>query len=301
MVNSKIRNLVHNPLTIFESLGHRGFFNWMDDETYLKMIYRARMHKKLNLGNPQTFNEKLQWLKLHDRKLEYTKLVDKYEVRKYIADTIGKEYLIPLLGVWDRFEDVNFNKLPDQFVLKCTHDSGGLVICKDKSELDMDKAHKTIKGCLKHNYYWGQREWVYKNIKPRIIAEKYMVDESGTELKDYKFMCFGGEPKCLFVCLNRNSKDGLNVDFYDMEWRPIPFERKYKNSGNVLVKPKNFNSMIELSKILSTKLPFVRVDFYDIKGKVYFGELTFYPGTGMEEFRPDEWDKKLGDWIMLPL
>ena len=197
--------LIRSPRRILLGLTSRGFLNFLPDETILKIKFKDRIGKELNLKKPKTFNEKLQWLKLYDRNPAYTKLVDKYEVRKHIAKTIGQEYLIPLLGVWDTFEDINFSKLPNQFVLKCTHDSGGLIICTDKNRLDIDAARKKINKCLKRNYYYPGREWPYKNVKPRIICEKYMVDESGTELKDYKFMCFNGEVKCIFVCLNRNA------------------------------------------------------------------------------------------------
>lgn len=291
---------IKKPYKIILYLGSKNKIKFIKDDKFLKIMYYDRLGRKLNLENPITFSEKLQWLKLNNRKEEYTKMVDKYAVREYIADKIGEEYLIPILGVYDRFEDINFDELPEKFVIKCTHDSGGIVICKDKNKLDKELVRKKINKLLKRNYYYSSREWPYKNVKPRIICEKYMVDDSGVELKDYKFMCFNGEVKCLFVCLNRNSPNGLNVDFYDLEWNPMPFERKYKNSGQKIEKPKNFNKMIELAKELSKDIPFLRVDFYEIQGKVYFGELTFYPGSGMEEFRPYEYDEILGSWIKLP-
>ncbi|HWP98653.1 MAG TPA: ATP-grasp fold amidoligase family protein [Syntrophomonadaceae bacterium] len=295
----KIKKMINNPNLISQWIITWKIFNLLPDKAYLKLKYKIIMGKRLNLENPQTFNEKLQWLKLYDRKPEYTMMVDKYEVRKYIAETIGEEYLIPLLGVWDNFDEIDFENLPEQFVLKCTHNSGSIIICKDKSKLDINKVRKNMNSYLKRNHYWNAREWPYKNVKPRIIAERFMEDESGYELKDYKLMCFNGEPKCLFVCLNRYSSDGLNVDFYDMNWEPMPFERKYKNSGSQLKKPENFNSMIELSRVLSKHHQFLRTDFYEANGRLYLGELTFHPGSGFEEFRPDEWDKKLGDWLLL--
>ena len=262
--------------------------------------YYINFEKDLNLYNPQTFNEKLQWLKLYDRKPEYTKMVDKYEVRKYIAKVIGEEYLVPLLGVYDRFEDINFDKLPNQFVLKPNHTSGDVFICKDKHNIDYDKLKKEVNRWLKRNYYWVHREWPYKNIKPKILCEKFLANESGEELKDYKFMCFNGKVKCSFVCLNRHSLTGLNVDFYDMDWKPMPFERRYPNSGIITPKPKNFKEMIRLSEILSKDVPFLRVDFYEVNGKLYFGELTLYPGAGFEEFTPESYDYLLGSWLQLP-
>ena len=300
LTNSKIDKIFKEPHLILSYLIRKKIFMWLPDKYYLKILYYGRMRKKLNLNNPKTFNEKLQWLKLYDRNPQYTELSDKFEVRKFISANIGDEYLIPLLGVWKNFDDINFEALPNQFVLKCTHDSGGIVICKDKSSLDYEKAKEKINKSLMRNYYYYAREWPYKNIKPRIICEKYMEDESSVELKDYKFMCFNGEVKCSFVCLNRNSKKGLNVDFYDMDWNPMPFTRHYPNSGTILPKPKNFDKMVEFATKLSKGIPFVRVDFYETNGKLYFGEMTFYPGSGFEEFTPESYDYLLGSWIELP-
>lgn len=271
----------------------------LSDKAYLKLSYRLNMGKKLNLKEPKTFNEKLQWLKLYNRKPEYTMMVDKFEVRKYIAEKLGEEYLIPCLGVWDKAEDIDFDKLPEQFVLKCNHNSGtGMCICKDKSKLDIEKVRKELNKGLKENYFYHGREWPYKNVKPRIIAEKYMVDESGTELKDYKFMCFGGKCENIFVCSERYENE-LKVTFFDTEWNRMKFERHYKASQKIINKPKKLDKMIVLAEELSKNIPFVRIDFYDINGKIYFGEITFYPGTGMEEFNPEEWDYKLGELINL--
>jgi hypothetical protein len=293
--------IIKNPYKIVSYLGMKGLLKSLSDETYLKLLYRGFSGKNLNINSPQTFNEKIQWLKLYDRNPLYTGLVDKYEVRSYIRDKIGDEYLIPLLGVYNNFEDINFDELPNKFVLKCTHDSGGIVICKDKNKLDINKARKKINNSLSENFYYYGREWPYKNIKPRIICEKYMVDESDIELKDYKFMSFNGEIKCSFVCLNRNSDTGLNVDFYDMDWNLMPFERHYPSSGGKINKPINFDKMIGFAKILSKDIPFLRVDFYEINGKVYFGELTFYPGSGFEGFNPEKYDELLGSWLELPI
>ncbi len=296
----KFKWFIKNPFRIILYLPYQRLFHWMSDKNYLKMMYYVTIGKKLSFQSPQTFNEKIQWLKLYDRNPIYTDLVDKYEVRRYIAKVIGKEYLIPLIGVWDTFEDIDFSKLPNQFVLKCTHDSGGLVICKDKSKLNIEEARKKINKCLKRNFYYVGREFSYKNIKPRVICEEYMVDDSGLELKDYKFLCFNGQVKCSFVCLNRNSLNGLNVDFYDLDWTPMPFERHYPNSGTLIPKPKNYNEMIHFAEKLSKEIPFVRTDFYESNGQLYFGELTFYPGSGFEEFSPESYDYLLGSWLELP-
>ena len=270
--------------------------HYLPDKLYLKLWYRYVTGEKLNLNNPQTFNEKLQWLKLYDRNPLYTKLVDKYEVREYIKEKIGEEYLIPLLGVWNNVSEIDFESLPNQFVLKTTHDSGGVVICKDKENFNIEKAKKFLSKHLQNNFYYSGREWPYKNVKPRIIAEKYL----DFDIKDYKFMCFNGKMKCSFVCSERHT-NGLKVTFFDKDWNKLPFERVFPCSKDILDKPKMYDRMLIVSEILSTNIPFVRVDFYEIDNKIYFGELTFYPGNGIERFNPKKWDYKLGDMINLDL
>lgn len=271
----------------------------LNDTTYLKILYFLSMKKILNLNNPQTFNEKLQWLKLNDHNPKYTKMVDKYEAKKYVSKILGEKYIIPTLDIYDRFEDIDFDKLPNQFVIKCTHDSGGLVICKDKAKLNLKKAKHKIKKSLHKNYYYGGREWPYKNVKPRIIIEPYIKTKTG-DLTDYKFMCYNGKVKNIFTCTERFDKDGLKVTFFDCNWDILPFERHYPKSQKPIQKPKKLKEMILLSEKLSKNIAFVRIDFYDIDGTIKFGEITFYPGNGMEEFSPKEWDKKLGDLIILP-
>ena len=271
------------------------------DRQYLKMMYRKLIGKELNLDNPETFNEKLQWLKLYNRKPEYTKMVDKYEVKKYVADLIGEEYIIPTLGVWDRVEDIDFDTLPNQFVLKCTHDSGGLVICRDKSTLDIPEAIKKLKRSLKRNFYWYGREWPYKNVKPRIIAEKYMEDDRDKELRDYKFFCFDGKVKLLFIATERSNKNSeTKFDFFDTEYNHLNIRNGHPNSDKPVEKPQNFEKMKELSSVLSKGIPHVRVDFYEVNGKVKFGEMTFFHWSGLVPFEPEEWDHKIGSWIKLP-
>lgn len=282
----------------FLILSGQGFYDNMDDEAYLKRKYKACMGREIHLDSPQTFNEKLQWLKLHDRKPEYTTMVDKYAVKMYVADIIGEKYIIPTLGVWNHFDEIDFDKLPNQFVLKCTHDSGGIVICKDKNKLDLKSAKKKIEKSLKQNYYWSGREWPYKDVKPRIIAEEYMIDESGYELKDYKFFCFNGEPKMMFIATDRGSD--TKFDFYDMEFNHLPFTNGHPNANKQIKKPKNYSTMLALSAKLSFGIPHVRVDFYNINGKIYFGELTFFHWSGLVPFEPEEWDYKLGSWLKLP-
>ncbi len=274
---------------------------YIPDKIFLKYLYYKRMDKKIDLTCPQTFNEKLQWLKLYDRSPEYTKMVDKHEAKKYVADVIGEEYIIPTLGVWNKFEDIDFNQLPNQFVLKCTHDSGGLVICKDKANLNIKEAKKKINKSLKRNYYYSGREWPYKNVKPRIIAEKYMATKEQKELLDYKFFCFNGKVQTILVCSNRKGSF-KNTNFYDTNWNLQPFTReKHENSKEPIERPKNLDEMITVAEKLSKDIPFVRVDLYEISGKVYFGELTFYPSSGFEGFEPEEWDTKLGNILELPI
>lgn len=276
-----------------------GLHNQMPDDIYLCKMFNAKVGYPLNLLNPKTFNEKLQWLKLYDRKPEYTMMVDKIEVKKYISNLLGEEYIIPTLGVWNNFDEINFDTLPKQFVLKCTHDSGGIVVCHDKKTFDFRKARKKINKSLKRNYFYVGREWPYKNIKPRVFAEKYMEDESG-ELRDYKFMCFNGVHKCTFICTERFSEDGLKVTFFDKNWNIMPFERVYPKSKVMLEKPHNYEKMSKMAELVSNKIPFSRVDFYEVHNRIYFGEITLYPGNGFESFQPLEWDYKLGDYITLP-
>lgn len=269
------------------------------DRIYIKMLYKYHLKRKLDLDNPKTYNEKLQWLKLYDRKDIYTKMVDKCEVKDYVKKRIGKNYLIKTLGVWNNFDDIDFDKLPNSFVLKCTHDSGGLVIVQNKKNFDKNEARKKINHCLKRNYYLNLREWPYKNVKPRIIAEEYMVDESGYELKDYKFFCFNGTCKAMFIATDRNAKTETCFDFYDTNFNHLPFTNGHPNSDKKINKPENFDKMIELAEILSKDIPQCRVDFYNINGKIYFGEITFFHWSGLVPFEPEEWDYKFGSWINL--
>lgn len=299
MLEKIIRGL-KNPEKIIVKLGRNSSI--IPDEIFIKAYYYNVFHKHIDLKNPQTFNEKLQWLKLYDRKPEYTTMVDKYAVKQYVADKIGEEYIIPTLGVWNNFDEIDFNNLPNQFVLKCTHDSGGLIICKDKRLLDVKAAKKKIGKSLKHNYYLSGREWPYKNVKPRIIAEKYMINSDINDLPDYKIHCFDGEAKFILVCSERFSDNGTKEDFLDIHWNKLPFKRPHLNgSKKILKKPAGFNRMLELSKKLSKNIPFIRCDFYEIDGQVYFGELTFFPASGFDVFEPAEWDYKLGSWLELPI
>lgn len=296
---TKFLKHLKNSITFFIPLGLRGYLSWLPDEVYLKCMFRCKMGYWFDLKNPKTFNEKLQWLKLHDRNPLYTQLVDKYEVRKYISETIGEEYLVPLLGIWDKFDDIDFDKLPNQFVLKSTHDSGGLVICTDKSNLDISIAKKKINKCLRKNCFYLMREWPYKNIKPRIVAEQWMVDESGIELKDYKIFCFNGEPKFLLVATDRRIHQ-TKFDFFDLDFNHLPFMQHYSNNtSKIIQKPSGLPVMLNLANKLTKNFAHCRADFYDINGRVYFGELTFCHLSGLEPFEPKEWDEKFGEFLKL--
>lgn len=271
------------------------------DKIYLKLSYYFVMGKSLNLKNPKTFNEKLQWLKLYNRKPEYTALVDKYEVKRWVAKRIGEEYVIPTISVYNTVEEIEFKNLPNQFVLKCTHDSGGIVVCKDQSKLDITSSLKILSRGLKKNYYNQNREWPYKNVQARIIAEKYMEDSSTEELRDYKFFCFDGKVKFLFIASDRMNKDKeTKFDFFDSDFNHLPVLNGHPNSDIPPCKPQNYELMKELASKLSVGIPHVRVDLYEVNGKVYFGEMTFFHWSGMVPFDPEEWDYKFGEYISVP-
>lgn len=270
----------------------------LPDRFYVSLKYFYRFHKFPNLKNPKTYNEKLQWMKLNDHNELYHTLADKYEVKKYVENLIGSEYVIKTLGVYDSFDEIDFNSLPDRFVLKCTHDSGGLVICKDKSKLDKENARKIIESSLKTNYFYHSREWAYKDLKPRIIAEEYIETRNG-DLPDYKFFCFDGKARALYVATGRHTESGVCFDFFDENFNHLPFYNSHPNSKNKIDKPTGFDKMKELAEKLSVGMPHVRVDLYDIDGKVYFGEYTFYHMSGFQPFKPEEWDYTFGSWIDL--
>ena len=288
------------------------FFRWLPDADYLKLLYRFKMGHRLELKNPQTFTEKLQWLKLYNRKPEYTKMVDKYAVKEYVANIIGEEYIIPTLGVWDKPEDIDWDSLPNQFVLKTTHGGGGggVVICKDKTTFDKTTAIAKLKKSMASDIYSGLREWPYKNVLKRIIAEKFMAPEKSpapNDLPDYKFFCFNGEPKYCQVIRDRHTKE--TIDFYDMDWNHQEFvgllpqsniADSISNGLTSVARPKNLEEMKEICRKLADSKTFVRVDLYVIDDKSYFGELTLYPASGMGVFTPEEWNGKLGDLLTLP-
>lgn len=298
---NKLMRVVRNPMRIVPYIGSLGCLNWMPDSLYLKVMYRILTGGRLSLENPKRFNEKLQWLKLYDRNPDYTKVVDKYSVKEYVKERLGSRAVIPTLGVWDRFEEIDFKRLPDQFVLKTTHDSGSVVICEDRQKFNKKQAKRIMKRSLKRNYFYSGREWPYKNVRPRIIAEPYIVDESGFELKDYKIFTFSGVPWCIQVDYDRFTNHKRN--FYTTEWDYIPFTTRYPTDpGRQIAKPENLSGMLDCARILAEGLgspAFLRVDLYVVYNMIYFGELTFYHGSGYEKFTPESYDRKLGDFIRL--
>lgn len=277
-----------------------GLYDNKSDVDFISEQFYLHTGQKLNLEKPETFCEKIQWLKLHDRDPKYNLMVDKAEAKIYVAQIIGEDFIIPSYGVWNSFDEINFDALPNEFVLKCTHDSGGIVIVKNKAAFDKEKARKILEKHLGRNLYRYAREWVYKDVKPRILAEKFM-QEVSSDLTDYKFYCFNGVPKFCQVISDRRTDE--SIDFFDMAWIHQEFIGLSKNvhhSAKKIARPKNFELMKKLAATLAQNSIFRRVDFYEVANKVYFGEITFYPNAGLGTFKPDKWNKILGDMISLP-
>ena len=274
---------------------------FINDETALRMLYRAHMGKKLDLENPQTFNEKLQWLKLHDRNPLYTKLVDKIAVKDWVAKRIGPQFVTPTYAVWENVDDINLDTLPNQFVLKTNHDSGSVVVCRDRDSFDFEAAKKELRRSLKRNFFYFGREWPYKGVKPRVFAEEYLHPAEGqNDLTDYKFYCFNGEPFFLYVSQGLENHATARISFLSMDWKFAPFTRSdYAPFETLPKKPRSFDKMVQLSRILAKRIPFVRADFYDNCGTVLFSELTFSPCSGLMPFNPPEWDEKIGGLLDL--
>lgn len=273
---------------------------FLSDKTYVKCYYWCKMGKHLDLEHPHSFNEKLQWLKFNDIHPEYTAMVDKIEAKKYVASVLDEEIIIPTIGVYNSVEEINWSELPNQFVLKCSHDSGGIAICKDKKKFNINAAQEKLKRGLSTNYYKYSMEYPYKSVSPRILTERFMSDQ-GADLFDYKIHCFNGEPKVILVCKDRFSPSGLTEDFFTTSWEHLPIKRPlHPNSADIIPKPKELNVLLDYAKRLSHAIPFVRVDFYIANGHVYFSEMTFFPASGFTPFVPDEWDSILGDWLQLP-
>lgn len=301
----KLKNLVKfltNKDYRFLVLAARTKMTNICDDVFLKKMYKIKTGKMLDLENPVCYTEKLQWLKLYDRRPEYTIMVDKCAAKDYVASKIGREYIIPTLGIWNNPDEIDFDLLPEKFVIKCNHNSGlGMYICRDKSKMNITKVKNALKKGLAQNYYLTGREWPYKNVKPRIIAEAYMEDGTYKELRDYKFFTFGGEPKVLYIAQGRGTAGETVADFFDMEFKHLSFTIDHDMASIPPEKPENFELMKELAAKLSEGTPQLRVDFYEVDGKVYFGEMTFFHCSGMVPFHPESWDRTFGDWVTLPL
>lgn len=299
MIERLIRAL-KDPVRIISYLKCKGFFNFLSDKAYIKLEYFIVFRKKLNLDNPQTFNEKLQWLKLYDRNPLYTTLVDKYEVKKYIANEIGEEYVIPTLGIWNSYQEIDFENLPNQFVLKTTHDSGTYIICKDKSNFDYIESESLLKRRLKRWYYKEHREWPYKDVKRQIIGEQLLNTKDNNLPVDYKFFCYNGKADCVMLCLGRGTKN-KKFYFFDKGWNLLRYNvaGKAAQTDFTLPKPEKMDEMFELAERLSFGIPFVRIDLYYENDKIYFGEFTFYPDSGYDKNLLIETDKLFGEKINL--
>lgn len=273
----------------------------MTDQFYIKTKWQMMMGYKLDLQHPKTFNEKLQWLKLHDHNPLYTTLVDKIRVKDWVAEKIGPEYIIPTLAVWDKAEDIDINSLPNQFVMKCNHDSGSVIVCRDKSAFDLNKAKMKLREALKKNFFYQEREWPYKHVLPKVFAEKYIENSSSNDLPDFKFFCFDGVVKSLFVATERmNDSLETRFDFFDRQYNHIDVTNGHPNADILPEKPATFEKMVQFAETLSKDIPHVRVDFYEVNDSLYFGEMTFYHWGGMVPFNPANIDKEWGLWINLP-
>ena len=294
----KIKKYICDPDFRFLVNAMHGLYKKMPDAEYLKKMYKARFKKELNLDNPQTFSEKMQWLKIHDKKDFYGILVDKYKVKQYVSKIIGSEHIIPTLGVFDSFGQIDFATLPEQFVIKCTHDSGGMAICHDKKTFDIKKAKRRISKYLKRDFYYLYREWPYKAAEHKIIIEKYMENNSGEGLIDYKFYCFNGKPRFLYISKGLENHSTARISFLNLDWTFAPYERSdFKTFDKLPPKPTCFDEMVMIAKKLSQGFAFIRVDLYQIDDVVYFSELTFFPCAGYMPLKNDKHDFELGNML----
>ena len=296
MMNDRIIRGIKTPRLIPDYVFRKACYGWMSDRRFITTLYRIRSGSKLNLDNPKTFNEKLNWLKLNYRQPTFTLMADKYAVKQYVSNIIGNYYVVENYVVADRWEDIDFSSLPNQFVIKCTHDSGGAFVCRDKSTFDFESTRKAIEHNLNINYFKPLREWPYKNIKPRIIVDRFLDDQTGNELRDYKWWCFNGEPTYMYCTIKG---DNIFENFYDLDFKPVPIDHGFPRHQPEFERPITFDLMKELAAKLSQGIPFVRVDFFEVDGRVYFGEFTFYDWGGMRPFGGN-WDEVLGELIDLP-
>lgn len=291
-----VLSLLKNHKGIAIELDANHLTPWLSDAAFSKIAFKQKMGYKLNLKNPVTFNEKLQWLKINDHRPEYTDLVDKIKAKEIVGKTIGQEYIVPMYGVWDRAEEIDFDSLPDQFVLKCNHDQGSVILVPDKRKLDRVRAVAELNKCLNRNIFYGTREFPYKNVPPKVFAEQYLQ----SDITDYKFYCFNGEPKFLYCGMGMLRAHAGNVDFFDLDWNLMPFYRTDYGRLGMVPKPECLDEMIQISRKLSAGVPFVRIDLFEVEGKVYFSEFTLCPASGFMKFVPEQYDKIVGEWLKLP-
>ena len=297
-INKILKCLIDNNYR-FSVLSSLGVFNGMNDKKYIEKKFKNQMGYSLDLENPITYNEKIQWLKLYDRNSKYIYMADKYEAKKIVSNILGDEYVVPTIGIYDDFDKINFEELPNQFVMKCTHDSGGVIVCKEKKYFNYKEARKKINKNLKKNYFFYGREWPYKNINPRIIIEKYLEDSYQKEIIDYKFFCFNGKVEYLYISEGSHTLN-QKIQFFDKNYLPIDCSRSdYNKFERIPKKPKNFDKMIEFAELLSKNIEHIRIDFYEINGQLYFSEFTFYTGSGYVPFNEKHWDFKFGSLINL--
>ena len=288
------RNIIRNRELRLKLIN---LLRFIPDEPYLKMVYRIKTGKKLNLKHPKTFCDKLNWLKLHDIHPEYTRLVDKVAVREHLKEVLGEDIGIPLLGVWEHYDDIDFDALPDKFVLKCNHDSGSVKVITDKAYMDHAALRRFYEGRLIQNPYILGREYPYRDVPPRIYAEQFMIPEGDSDINDYKFFCFDGKPEILFVATERSTD--CRFDFFDMDFRHLDIENIHPQSDRPIPCPASFGQMKELATRLSRGMKFVRIDLYEINGRVYFSEYTIYHAGGFWPMAPMEWEYRLGDLIRI--
>lgn len=295
-----MKRWIENPWSIALSFARRGWLNALSDQAYLSIMYRAKLGKKLNLKTPKTFNEKMQWMKLYHRDPIYSSMVDKYEVKQIVATKIGAEHIVPVVGgPWQSVDEIDFDSLPDQFVVKTTHDCGGVRICKDKKSFDRNSAAAFLNRHMQRNYYLTCREWPYKNIVPRLFAEAYISDQTNPVLPVYKIFCFEGQPRVVQAIRNDKQKDET-IDYFDTQWNKLDLRQNFPNSPVLPDRPENLDTMLDIARKLSQGHAFIRIDLYEANGCVYFSEYTFYSDAGFAEFHPDHWDETLGSWINLP-
>lgn len=299
MING-IGRVLTNPFVLYDFAASKGLTNWVPDEVHLKLMYRAIMGCRPDLNNPTTFNEKLQWLKLHDHNPLYPTLVDKYRVKQWISDKIGEEYVTKTYGVWSSADEIDISTLPEKFVLKVNHDSGGIAICRDRANFDFETAKNKLNAHLGANYFWRTREWPYKNVKPCVFAEEYLEPNDRGDLPDYKLFRFNNGRIIALAMTDRFTDAGLTETFFDEEWHPLDVvESGHPRMANMPM-PRDFELMKKLANELAAEFPFMRVDFYESGNRLYFGEMTFYPNSGFEHFDPEEWNGRFGSWIKLP-